>query len=256
MKKLNLYQLMLGIFVFYTLNCCKDKDNTATPIAPTGSLEFHIHTNVGNSEVEEYGVEYYANNRKMIIVKSQMYISGIELVKLDGNIVNAPNQSFLIENANDEYKIVNLPVGNYRSIRFYVGLDEITNQKKAGISDTLINRADMWFGNSAEPNKYVFLNFQGSIDTTDAKNGSTLVNFDFKIGTISNRKQVFMPDLNFTIAANQIAVLHMAADYNRLFDGINLTNNGNLILNTTSDNSSDLAAKLVSNISLVLDYEK
>jgi hypothetical protein len=247
---------LLGILALFIVISCSEKDNNIMPIVATGTLEFHIHTNVGNSEVEEYGVEYYAKDRKIVVSKAQLYISGIELVKLDGNIVNAPNMSFLIENAKDVYKIENMPVGNYRSIRFYVGLDEITNQKIGGISDTLINKPDMWFGNYAEPNKYVFLNFQGSIDTTNAQNGSTLVNFQYKIGTISNRKQVFMPDRNFTIATNQIAILHMAADYNRLFDGINLTSKENLILNSAPDNANNLAVKLVSNISFVLGYQE
>ena len=115
----------------------------------------------------------------------------------------------------------------------------------------------MWFGSTPQPLGYIFLNFQGKIDTSNAGNlpASQMQPFVYKIGTNANLKNVVMPDQNYTIVPNQTQFIHIVIDYNKLFNGIKLNVNGNLNMSTTAANSSTLATQLVNNIPSMFSYE-
>ena len=113
----------------------------------------------------------------------------------------------------------------------------------------------MWFGNTAQPGGYVFINFQGNIDTTRSATGNNLVPFAYKIGTNANKCTVTMPAQAFTVIGTQTQLVHLLIDYNKLFTGIDLTNPANLTLTTSAANSSALGKQLAKNIPLMFSYE-
>ena len=124
--------------------------------------------------------------------------------------------------------------------------------------DTVFYRPEMWFGSSAQPQGYVFLNVQGKIDTTALANGteSQMVQFAYRIGTAANLKQVVMPDQNFSILPDQVEYVHMVINYMKIFDGIDLHIATNLHVQSTTDNSTALANQIVNNIPAMFSYEK
>ena len=253
---INLTTIITILAIGYCISSCNKKDNIPIPTTPMGRLEFHLHSNVGSNEIEAYGEVYtVSGGRKISIDKAQLYISDIQLVKLDGALYDVADAAILLEQGKEVYFIGNVPVGNYQSVRFYVGLSTVTNQKIATSTDTLINKSEMWFGSTAQANAYVFVNFQGTIDTSTAANAVNLVPFKYKIGTLANRKQVKMPNKNYTIVANQTEFVHMEVDYNQLFEGIQTNTASNLILTTTADNTNGLSAKLIANIPSMFIYE-
>lgn len=240
------------------LACTKKSDNLVPFTAPTGMLEFHIHTYVDTNEVE-YDTLYaigLTGGRKISIKKAQLYISGIQLVKLDGSIYDVANKNLLKVQENEDLLVGNVPVGNYQSVKFHVGLDATTNQMiSATLADSVLNKPEMWFGSSVQPDGRISVNFQGNIDTTTAGNGTDLSPFIYKIGTIGNRKLVSMPTYNFTVTANQTQFIHMTIDYAKLFEGIKLNHQNNLTLLTAANNANSLALKLVGNIPKMFRYE-
>ena len=64
-----------------------------------------------------------------------------------------------------------------------------------------------------------------------------------------------MPVQNFTVSPNQGQYVHMIIDYNKLFNGIQLNVNNNLIINTTTANAGTLGASIANNIPLMFHYE-
>ncbi|HWY12805.1 MAG TPA: MbnP family protein, partial [Bacteroidia bacterium] len=144
------------------------------------------------------------------------------------------------------------------SIRFNVGLSAATNSLLPEPSDSTFYRPNMWFGNTVQPwQGYIFVNFQGKIDTSNAGNlpASQMQPFVYKIGTNASLKNVVMPDQNYSVLPDQTQFIHIKIYYNNLFNGIKLNNSANLNISTPAANSGTLATQIVNNIPAMFIYE-
>jgi hypothetical protein len=255
----------LGMFIvvscFSLLLACKKKATTPTTTptenVPTGQLKFHLHTFIGENEVDAYGIEMTMPDGRMISLDmAQLYISEIQLVKLDGSYYNVPSNGVLKVFESESVNIGNVPVGNYKTVRFKVGLSPTVNALEATTSGyiNLLNQPEMWFSSTAQPDGYTFLNFSGSIDTTLTKTGDK-VPFEYKIGTNANLTQIEMPAQNFTIYKDVVGYVHMKIEYDRLFEGIPLSNNANLHVTSKADNTLPIVETLKKNIQKLFIYE-
>lgn len=236
---------------------CKKSSNSNTD---TGKLYLHLHTNIDTNEVASYGTVYTTGvGRKVSLTKAQLYISNIQLVKQDGSIYSVPNVILLKQLDPEQYYVANVPVGNYKSVKFSVGLDATANQK-ASTADSNLNHADMWFGASAQPNGYVFVNVQGTIDTTTNAMGtvSQMQPFTYMIGTNAHLNQVSMPDHSpvYNVIKDQTTFVHIIIDYNKLFNGVQLNKGGNLMVMSASDNTSAISNTISSNVPFMFSYEE
>jgi hypothetical protein len=256
MKKINSIPLitMSVWMLLFTFAGCKKEDN---PTPSYGSILLHLHTYVGDTEVENYGdLLELTGGRKITVNTAQLYLSNIQLIKTDGSVIDGPDTIVFLRQGIEEYEIGSVLAGNYKSIRFDVGVSDSTNMATPAISDPNLYQPSMWFGASAQPEGFVFINFQGAIDTTAAADGADLIPFAYKIGTSANRVTVTMPDQNHTIVPDQQDVYHILANYAGLLDGIQLNNADNLQLTSAAQNSSLLASQLVANIAGMFDYEQ
>ena len=249
---------ILNFFFFLVCSCVlfsscnkKEKEDEDT-VVPTGTVMMHLHTFIEDEEVDLYNIPYSTHDGRAISLKlAQFYISDIELVKLDGSIYKVPDSKALKKLETDTYLIGDVPVGNYTSVRFKVGLPPTSNQTDfSNTSDSV-----MWFSKTKSGDGYIFLNVQGSIDTSEAYTG-TLTPFVYKIGSNTNYTQVEMPEKKFTVVAGEVYYVHLLADFNRLFKGIKINDNTNLHVNTIADNASAVAQKIVSNIPSLFIYEE
>jgi hypothetical protein len=220
----------------------------------------HLHTYIENNEVDAYNINYTTTkDRKLSFSMAQLYLSTIQLVKLDGTTVDVSGKKILKVLDKETYIVGDAPVGNYKSIRFKVGLDAATNKLSPTTpsDSSILNKNAMWFSNLAQPDGYVFMNLQGKIDTTTNATGTfaQMQPFAYKIGTDANYKQVNMPDKIFSIIEGQSEFGHIYIDYNRLFDGIQLNKRENLSVTTTAANATAIATSIVKNIPLMFNYE-
>jgi hypothetical protein len=247
--------ILISIFLF---SACKKKTvEPTTDSTPTGVLMMHLHTHISDTEVDYYDTIYTnQDGRKLSLKLAQMYISDIQLVKLDGSIYKVADKNFLKVFETEGYKLENIPVGNYKAIRFKVGLNSTINAIEPTNSSysSLLNKSEMWFTNPFQSNGYVFANIKGKIDTTVAKNGP-LIPFSYKIGTVANLVEVALPDKNFTVSEGMLAYSHLIIDYSKVFEGIELNQVNNLTINSISDNSTSLAKTIKNNISLMFHFE-
>lgn len=236
-----------------TLSSCKKKEATDEPIVitETGTMLLHLHNYIDATDIGELPnlSNPDDNGREITITKANLYITDIQLVKLDGTVYSFSGKKILKTFENVLYTIGDVPVGNYTTVKFKIGLDAATNamQPTSSPDSIILNRSDMWYGPAAQPEGYVFFNFQGTIDTSSSLTEAQ-VPFSYKIGTNANLAQVTIPGINVSILKDQAAVAHMVADYTELFSGVQLNDVGNLIIATPADNSSTIAARLVSNI--------
>jgi len=66
-----------------------------------------------------------------------------------------------------------------------------------------------------------------------------------------------MPNKNFTVLNTQrLTFLHIIVDYNKIFNGIDLTNQNNLQVINPEDNNTTLAKNIVKNIPSMFVYEQ
>ncbi len=245
----------IAMAMIFILSSCGNKD-TVTPATPTGTFLFHLHTDIDSSEVAAYNTVYTTRSgRKISLSLAQLYISGIQLVKLDGSTVDLTGKKILKTFESEDILVGDAPVGNYKSVRFKVGLDATTNALNASKDSLLNSRQEMWFSSASQPDGYIFLNVQGTIDTSSTLN-KPLVPFVYKIGTNANYTQISMEDKNFTIVEGKAVFSHININYRNLFTGITLHQTGNLSVTTASANSSALALKIVNNISSMFSYEQ
>jgi hypothetical protein len=252
-----------------SLSSCNHPDDTepeanstsGTSNTPKGKLVFHLHTYIDNNEVDLYNTNYTADDgRKMSLQLAQLYISDIKLVKLDGSVIDIPNCHILMQQNIATYDIAEVPVGNYKSVLFKIGLDAITNSLNPHQSNdsVILNHPEMWFGSTAQPEGYVFLSVTGKVDTsTNADNtAQQMQSFAYKIGTNNHYTQIHMPDKNLTVYPNQIGYIHIIVDYYKLINGILLNNPANLSAITVSENAQAPATQIANNIPLLFRYEE
>lgn len=250
---------VLAAFVF--IAGCKKKESqpdAGSTKSPTGTLLVHLHTNLDMEEVYGYNITYTTSTgRQISLSKAQLYISNIELVKTDGSVYSVPNTTLLQVFGTETYTIGGVPTGNYKSVRFNVGLDPATNLKNPSTSSSdVLNTPSMWFGTTAQPQGYIFVNLQGKIDTTADASGTvaSMQPFNLLIGTDANYKKVVMPDKNFSVTPGT-QLLHINTDYSKLFNGIKLSDSNNLMISSPSDNATSNGGAVAKNISSMFSYE-
>ena len=256
MKKINTYNLLSVILITVTaLTLTGCKHDLQSDISSDGNLIFHLHTMVDTNTVFQYDSVYVMQgHRKISLSLAQMYISDIQLIRQDGSVYNMAGTVLLKTLENEIYQVGNAPNGDYRAIRFSVGLDPVENIKTSLLnSDSLFNKPLMWFGETAQTHRYVFLNLMGKIDTTTNGVGklADMKPFSYQIGTNANYKQVVMNNVSFTIQPGQSQYVHFIIDYNMLFMGVQLNNPNNLFINSTTDNSTALAKNICNNIPMM-----
>lgn len=233
--------------------------NTTTTGVTTGRMMFHLHTYIGNAEVDGYNIVYTdENGRKILLQLAQFYVSDIQLVKPDGSTYDVPNTRLLKLLDVATYVVGDVPAGNYEAVRFKIGLDSITNKSlPQGSADSVIlNHTEMWFGSSVLPDGYVFLHAKGLIDTTADASGNATQPFEFKIGTNAHRVQVNMPVKKYSVLPGGIEYAHILVDYSKLFTGISLNQPAQISVTTATDNTTVLGAKIAGNISSMFSYEE
>jgi hypothetical protein len=255
---------MRTIYLFFVVlllcTACNTKnDPTPDEEVPTGVLLLHLHHYIDQTEVGSYNTVYTTSGgRKIMLTKSQIYLSDFKLVKYDGSTYSVKGKKILKVQESAVYELGEVPVGNYKSIRFRVGLNPNVNASTPSLSSTgILNKPDMWFGATAQPDGYVFMDISGKIDTTTAANGllADMQDFQYRIGTNAQYKHVSMPNENYTIVKDQVQYLHMYADCAKLFSGIQLNNSANLMMVSPSDNSTALGIQLGNNMADIFAFE-
>jgi len=262
MKSLKI--IILSCILLAAITSCKkstngpEPDGSATP-APTGTFMLHIHTFVDTNEVEEYNTSYItAGGRKISLTLAQLYLSELELVKADGTVISFPGTRIFKVLDKETYMVGTAPVGNYKALRFKVGVNPDKQDPKNPADSSILNKSEMWFSNNPQQDGYIFMNVQGKIDTTinASATEAQMQPFTYKIGTVGNLVQVVMPEKNFTVLADQVEYGHIQVDYKQLFTGVKLYDPSYLSVSDVPGNATSTAAKIVSNIPSMFKYEE
>jgi hypothetical protein len=214
--------IILGIAI--SLTGCKKKeddhnhDNPA-PVQP-GEAEIHLENRVGN--IKFYLGENYVTEAGDTIKFTifNYYVSNFQFIKEDGSVYTVPKDScYFLVKADDvesqELHFKNIPAGNYKGVRFIIGVDSLKSaaplEERTGVLDPATGAQGMyWTWNTG----YIFVKAEG---TCPAIPDSLQNKFKYHIGlfggystpTINNIKTVeLMFNQNVKISSNKKPNIH------------------------------------------------
>lgn len=198
----------------------------------THPVEAHFHPYV-NGVAHNEGDTYTIGGVATELDYTRFYVSNLRFVDSIGHETLAPEKYLYVMPDPDEYEIGDIPDGNYKKIRFELGIDSATNHSDPSlyaIGEPLgAQFPNMHWGWSAG---YIFLRIDGIADTDD--DGVPDDGYEIHIGTDDYLATIEI-DYPITIGDGQENILHLNANWEKLFEGIDLSNSANNTTHTTDN---------------------
>ncbi len=235
-------------FCFVLFAACNKKEGCTDPTAvnydpeaekdkgceylSTHPVEAHFHPYVnGIAHIE--GDTYTIGGVPTELDFTRFYVSNMRLVDSAGNETLAEVKYLYVVTDPDEYEIGEIPDGNYAKLRFEIGIDSATNHGDPSlyaIGDPLgAQFPNMHWGWSVG---YIFLRIDGVADSDG--DGTPDDGFEIHLGTDEYLATIEI-DYPITIGAGHENIFHLDANWEKLFEGIDLSNTANNTTHTTDN---------------------
>lgn len=241
--------IMLSIAIAFT-GC--EKDEEPTPGDTMQKLSFHLHTNVGNQEADYTTTFADATGRKFILSDFRYYLSNIVLIKSDGSEYPLTDVVLLVNPADQDYELMDVPTGDYKGLTFLFGLDSATNHTDpaiypAGNPLAIQTPGIHWDWNSG----YIFLKIEGTCDTSLAANGNPDYPFFYHIGMDGLKREVDKSSHSFSVMAGSDKELVLEMDVLDVLANVDMRTENE----THTFNNMPLATKIADNFPSALIME-
>lgn len=181
------------VAVLFT-SCKKDEEITGN-----GDLVIEMDNRAGDSELS-FGKNYVtANNDTVNFTKFNYFVSNFVLVKEDGSeyVVPKDNCYFLCkheEAASRQLTLKSVPAGNYKSIRFIIGVDSLKSiapaGERTGVLDPTGGAAGMYWSWNAG---YIFVKVEGTSPSAPLNASTNTHHFEYHTGLFGGKDS---PTLN------------------------------------------------------------
>lgn len=218
MKKIDflrfLFLAVSGILFFNA--CTKNEDNAAAPPdakTPTVSLSFGVDSRSFLFDTIKY---FNAAGNNYGVTRLQFYVSAFEFENTDG-VVSKFDDVFYVDArtyTNKSFTFSNLPYGNYKRIKFLIGLDSAHNVEN-GLPNTVDNYNMVW--PSTMGGGYHFMKFEGKFMSNDIAYG-----FAMHVGKNKNLVTISITK-DFSISS-ETAVMNLKMNLNEWFVHPNVYN--------------------------------
>jgi hypothetical protein len=161
------------------ISCKKEDENNTTNTG--NAMEFKLDHFWGNTYTTGFTLNknYYHTKVGDSIQFSMLkyYVTNIELEKLDGTFWKESESYHLIDASKgqmDKFDIKNIPSGEYKSIKFKIGVDSTRNVSGAQTGALAVENGMFWSWNTG----YIFVRAEGSSPKITDNNG----NFVYHLG--------------------------------------------------------------------------
>lgn len=224
----NIFLPLSLLFISTTFfSCKKDAKEDPTPYTPpaaeTGQFRLEFEHLVGSSALQMNTANtQYTNNvsETFNVTTFKYYVSNVVLKKSDNSEYKVPQSYFLIDASSAEGSLItlqNIPAGNYKGMRFTLGVDSTRNVSGAQTGALDPANGMFWSWNSG----YIFLKLEGtSPQSSGTSNGIAYHIGGFRNANNTNALQTvetsFGSDL-LRITSNGNPQLHMAVDVKEIF---------------------------------------
>ncbi len=212
-----LIQLILPL-VLLCLGCKKEDaiDPIPTPVPTTGTASFHVQNKVGNDALS-LGLMHYvnANGDSFQVDLLKYYISHFEWLRADGTSFHSENYQ-LINQSNPsslDFNLSNIPNGTYTGLRFYLGVDSLSNHTLTNNDALDASSGMIWSWNTG----YIFFKHEGKYVDSNHVHQPLLYHY----GTDRGYATVNLP-LDHLIINSDTRSLNLQFDLAQLYSNPNL----------------------------------
>lgn len=186
MQKYLLGLLAAALMVAGLASCKKDKKED--DLTGFNDVEIEFENRAGNKPLV-FGVEYEnALGEKLKFTTFNYYVSNFVLIKDDGSEFVVPKDScyFLCKHEDPKtrkMKLRNVPAGNYKAIRFIIGVDSLKSvspaSERLGVLDPATGAQGMYWSWNAG---YIFVKAEGTSPQAPVDAGANDRIFQYHIG--------------------------------------------------------------------------
>jgi len=189
-------------FIIIASSCKKDNTEAPPPTTTVGNLTVQFSYTFDATALQTDTIGYVnAAGYKMSVTRLQYYLSKFVLVNADGITTYPINQAYYLD-AKDPYfssiTFIDVPNGNYKGLRFMIGLDTAMN-KTYYLPATVENNNMEWpvqMGGG-----YHFMKLEGSFIDTAGTWG-----YNMHLGTNGNSVNISLPNKAFLINSNTTSI--------------------------------------------------
>lgn len=208
------------------VSCSKDDE----AVSGVGKLTVEFD-NVYKTANFAFSTNYTNSNNEVVSITQAKYIvSNIVLTKRDGTIFTLPKSEsyFIVDEAipaSTSLSLSNIPAGDYKSIKFGIGVDQAQWELGAEGQGDFLTQAQtagmMWNWTGG----YKFVNFEGSFTSSSVTTATNFQVHTGKTGTAYNYTDVTLnfPD-NALVRTTITPTVHLFADLSKIIDGTNVIN--------------------------------
>lgn len=208
------------------VSCSKDDE----AVSGVGKLTVEFD-NVYKTANFAFSTNYTNSNNEVVSITQAKYIvSNIVLTKRDGTIFTVPKSEsyFIVDEAipaSTTLSLPNIPAGDYKSIKFGIGVDQAQWELGAEGQGNFLTQAQtagmMWNWTGG----YKFVSFEGSFTSSSVTTATNFQVHTGKTGTAYNYTDVTLnfPD-NALVRTTITPTVHLFADLSKIIDGTNVIN--------------------------------
>ena len=210
------------------LTSCNN-DDSAPAVAPDekGTLKVEFDNVYGGADLA-FSTNYTNSNGEVIKVSKAKYIvSNIVLTKTDGSTYVIPKSEsyFIIDEATAASTLLNLgniPAGDYKSIKFGIGVDKAQWELGATGQGDFLSKAQaagmMWSWSAG----YKFVALEGTFTSTNVTTDTSYMVHTGQTGTDYNYTEVTLNfPTNALVRSSITPQVHVMADLQHVIDGTN-----------------------------------
>ncbi len=247
---------IIAMCVLLTTVSCRYKERTLTvtpepPYPQYGSLTVRLSNEAGGVPVAP-GSGSYTNAAGNVYTVDMLkyYVSNFTLIKSDNTEHNFANYKLI--NAEDtstcSFTLDSVANGNYKAIRFYLGVDSAHNHSLVNEGDLNASNGMVWTWSTG----YIFFKHEG-IFHNDTGGTSILL---YHYGVDDNLKTVDIPVSEFEVSADR-KVMYLKFDLNKLYGNPNVINfNGNGIHQSLDSKDRVWLGQMKANFSSAFIFDK
>lgn len=225
--KFQLKNIIAVVAIVLAFTSCSKDDEAVSGVGKL-TVEFD---NVYKTATFAFATNYTNSNNEVVSITQAKYIvSNIVLTKKDGTIFIIPKSDsyFIVDEAiaaSTNLNLINIPAGDYKSIKFGIGVDQAQWELGADGQGDFLTQAQtagmMWNWTGG----YKFVNFEGSFTSSSVTTATNFQVHTGKTGTAYNYTEVTLnfPD-NALVRKTITPTVHLFADLSKIIDGTNVIN--------------------------------
>lgn len=203
--------LFLFLLLVFAAGCQKDgKDETAT-----GTIKISLQHQV-NSQPLVLATNTYTNasGEQFTVTTFKYYLSNFSFTNTDGSVVKFPGKYYLVNEAVSESKTISInkvPLGDYKSVSFTVGVDSVRNVSGAQTGALEPLNGMFWSWNSG----YIMAKFEGTSPVSVANDHSLVFHIGGFKGEYNSLRNVTIATAGINVPAK--AHITLVADAAKWF---------------------------------------